>query len=195
MDKALNILACAGLSVPNFLLCLLLLALASQVNFLPLGGMKSVFYEEMSWPGKIADVAWHMIIPVTVTALSSFSFLFRVARGQALEIADKDFVVFLRTLRVPENTIIYKHIARNAVNPMVTLFGLELPALFSGVALVEIFTGWPGLGQVLLQAVRAQDLFLVLGNTIIVALLLIAGNLLADLALVMIDPRIRMVNP
>ena len=77
-------------------------------------------------------------------------------------------------------------------DPLVSLFGLELPALFSGAALVEIFTGWPGLGQMMLQAVRMQDLFLVLGNMVMISILLIAGNLIADLLLVAVDPRIRM---
>lgn len=148
-------------------------------------------YDDLSGPAKVMDRIRHMAVPVFVLFLSSFSYLFRLMRAQTLEVANRDFVFFLRALRVPESRIVFRHIARNAINPLVSLFGLELPALFSGAALVEIFTGWPGLGSLMLQAVRAQDQFLVLGNMLILAFLLVAGNLLADILLAVTDPRIR----
>ena len=112
-------------------------------------------------------------------------------RSQTREVVERDFVFYLRTLRLPESKIIFKHVGRNAINPMVSLFGMELPALFSSAALIEIFTGWPGLGSMMLQAVRSQDLFLVLGNMLMIAVLLVAGNVLADILLITLDPRLR----
>ncbi len=191
-DKILSLFAYLALSVPNFLLCILLLALALKGGGLPLGGIKSVYYETLPWPLKILDMARHMVIPVTVLATSSFAFLFRLMRAQTLEVIGKDFILFLRSQRIPEWKIIFKHTARNALNPMISLFGLELPNLFSGAALVEIFTGWPGLGSMMLQAVRTQDLFLVLGNMVMIAFLLVAGNLVSDLLLGAVDPRVRL---
>ncbi len=190
-DKAGRLVAYFGLSMPNFLLCLLLLWGISRWGGLPLGGLSSVNYDDLSGPAKVMDRIRHMAVPVFVLFLSSFSYLFRLMRAQTLEVANRDFVFFLRALRVPESRIVFRHIARNAINPLVSLFGLELPALFSGAALVEIFTGWPGLGSLMLQAVRAQDQFLVLGNMLILAFLLVAGNLLADILLAVTDPRIR----
>jgi len=133
-----------------------------------------------------------MIIPVFVLTLSSFAYLFRLMRAQTRQVSRQDFVFFLHARHIPTGKIVYKHIGRNAINPMLSLFGLELPALFSGAALVEIFTGWPGLGSMMLAAVRAQDLFLVLGNMLMIAFLLVAGNLIADIMIVAADPRVRL---
>ncbi|MBI3307387.1 MAG: ABC transporter permease [Candidatus Omnitrophica bacterium] len=191
-DRVFKVIAYFGLSIPNFFLCLILLYAASRAGGLPLGGMKSADYDSLSLPAKCWDLMRHMAIPVFVLSLSSFAYLFRLMRAQTLEIKDKEFVLFLRASGISESKIIFKHIARNAINPLISLFGMELPALFSGAALVEIFTQWPGLGQIMLQAVRTQDLFLVLGNMVIIGVLLIMGNLLADVLLMMSDPRIRL---
>lgn len=192
VDRALNFAAYAGLSIPSFLLSIFLLAVAAHWGGLPLGGMKSVGYEEMSCAGKCWDVLRHMVIPVSVLAFHSWGYLFRVMRAQAAEVESRDFILMLRARQVSGFKIAVKHVARNALNPMISILGLELPSLFSGAALVEIVTGWPGLGQVMLQAVRTQDVFLVLGNMVMIAVLLVAGNFLADALLVIADPRIRM---
>lgn len=191
MNKLLETIAYGALSMPNFFLCLLLLHVAATWGGLPLGGMRSVAYESFSEGEKVVDVLRHLAIPSFVLGLGIFAFLFRLMRAQAQEVFEKDFILYLRTWRIPGPVILFKHVARNAINPLVTLLGLQLPALVSGAALVEIFTGWPGLGSVMLQAVRSQDQFLVLGNMVMVSGLLVAGNLLADILLVMVDPRIR----
>ncbi|MBU3758895.1 MAG: ABC transporter permease [Candidatus Omnitrophica bacterium] len=191
LDRGVRMLAYLGLSIPNFFLCLLLLWGASWLSGWPLGGMLSPFSEHMAWPDRVLDLLSRMVIPVSVLAFSSFAFLFRLMRAQVLEVRDRDFVFFLRSLRISERRLVFKHIARNAVNPLISLFGMELPALFSGAAMVEIFSGWPGLGSLMLQAVRAQDQFLVLGSMALMAVLLILGNLLSDILLAAADPRIR----
>ena len=192
LDRLSRFVSYLSLSIPSFFLCLLLLLAAIQFDGFPLGGMKSVLHDRLSVAGKLVDIARHMVIPVTVLTLASFAYLYRLMRSQTLEAKKKEFIFFLRANRISDNRITFHHIARNAVNPLVSHFGLELPVLFSGSALVEIFTGWPGLGQVMLQAVRSQDLFLVLGNLMMIAVLLIFGNLIADVLLVLVDPRIRM---
>ena len=191
LSKILEGIAYGALSMPNFFLCLLLLHLAATWGGLPLGGMRSVAYESFSGGEKVLDILRHLVIPSFVLGLGIFAFLFRLMRAQAGEVLEKDFILYLRTWRIPGPKILFKHVARNAINPLVTLLGMQLPALVSGAALVEIFTGWPGLGAVMLQAVRAQDQFLVLGNMVMVACLLVVGNLLADILLVIVDPRIR----
>lgn len=184
-------IAYVGLSMPNFFLCLLLLHFAAGWGGLPLGGMRSVAYDSFSTSEKIVDILRHLAIPSFVLGLGIFAFLFRLMRAQAQEVLEKDFILYFRIWRISEIKILFKHVARNAINPLITLLGMQLPALVSGAALVEIFTAWPGLGQVMLQAVRTQDLFLVLGNMVMVSCLLVVGNFLADILLVMIDPRIR----
>ncbi len=191
LNRALEGIAYAGLSIPNFFLCMLLLYGASRWGGLPLGGMHAVDYEALPVWEKAADVLRHLLIPSFVLGFGIFAFLFRLMRSQAAEVLDKDFILYLRTWRIAESRILFIHVARNAINPLITLLGMQLPALVSGAALVEIFTGWPGLGQVMLQAVRTQDLFLVLGNMVMVSCLLIVGNFLADLLLLWVDPRIR----
>lgn len=184
-------ISCAGLSIPNFFLCLILLHFATMWGGWPLGGMRAIAYEFFSPIEKIADVLRHLMIPALALGLGIFSYLFRLMRAQAQEVLDKDFVLCLRLWRVSEYQILFKHVLRNAVNPLITLLGMQLPALVSGAALVEIFSGWPGLGQVMLQAVRSQDLFLVQGNILIISCILVLGNFLADLLLVFVDPRIQ----
>lgn len=191
LNNMLEGVAYVGLSVPNFFLCMILLCGALQWGGLPLGGMRSSGYEMLSVSGKIQDILRHLAIPSLVLGLGIFAFLFRLMRSQAAEVLDRDFILYLRTWSIAEPRILFRHVARNAINPLITLLGMQLPGLVSGAALVEIFTGWPGLGQVMLQAVRAQDLFLVLGNMVMVSCLLIAGNLWADLLLLWVDPRIR----
>lgn len=192
LDRFLCVASYWALSFPNFFLCLILLFLASRFTGLPLGGMKSVGFDEMSSWEKLWDVAAHLLIPVSVLAASTLATLFRLMRSQMIEVLEMDFVLYLRSTGISERKVFFKHALRNAINPMVTLFGLELPGLFSGAALVEIFTGWPGLGQIMLQAVRMQDMFLVMGNMVMISFLLMVGNLISDLSLAAVDPRIRM---
>ena len=191
-DRLLCAAAYAGLSIPGFFLCLLLMAAVLQWGGLPLGGMRHPLYQSFSPFRQWLDLIAHMAVPVGALTFSTYAYLFRFMRAQTLEVAGRDFVFYLRAMRVPESRVVFRHIARNALNPMVSLFGLELPALFSGAALVEILTGWPGLGSMMLQAVRAQDLFLVLGNMLILSVLLVAGNWIADLLILVLDPRIRL---
>lgn len=191
-DHTLQALSYLFISTPSFFLCLLFLYAGTHVFGFPLGGMTSADHESLPAFEKIRDVLIHMIIPVSVMTIGSLGYLLRLFRVQIDEVMKKDFIFFLRVSRIPESRIMGKHVARNALNPLVTLFGLELPLLFSGAALVEIFTGWPGLGAMMLQAVRAQDLFLVLGNMVMISLLLVVGSLLSDILLIVMDPRIKM---
>lgn len=191
-DRVLKGFSYLSISTPSFFLCLVFLYAAMHIFGFPLGGMTSADYESLSFFGKIWDVFMHMLIPVLVMTIGSLGYLLRLFRAQIDEMMKKDFIFFLRVSRVPESKIMVKHVARNALNPLVTLFGLELPLLFSGAALVEIFTGWPGLGAMMLQAVRAQDLFLVLGNMVMISFLLVVGSLISDILLIVMDPRIKM---
>ncbi|MGM0443569.1 MAG: ABC transporter permease [Fibrobacterota bacterium] len=204
-DKLLSFIAYVGISLPNFFLALLLLFLVSVwddipilgrlfpfIGDLPTGGMKSDNYGELSLIGKIGDVLQHLIIPGIVLATAAMAGLQRIMRGNMLETLRKQYILTARAKGLPEGKIIYKHALRNAVNPLITIFGYQFSSLLSGAALTEIITGWPGMGSIMLTGIRNQDTFLVMGNMLIAGVMLILGNLIADILLALSDPRIRL---
>jgi len=132
----------------------------------------------------------HLFIPATVLAIGGLAGLQRLMRGNMLEVLRMQYITTARAKGLPEGRVIYRHALRNAINPMVTIFGFELSSLLSGAALLEIVCGYPGLGQVMLEAVRSQDLFLVMGSMLIGGMLLIVGNLVADVLLAVVDPQV-----
>lgn len=190
-DKIFSTLAFVGMSLPSFFMALLMLYfLGSELGLLPIGGLKSSGYDQLSSIGKIGDMARHLIIPTTVLAIGGLAGLQRIMRGNMLEVLRMQYITTARAKGLPEHRVIYRHALRNAINPMVTIFGFELSSLLSGAALLEIVCGYPGLGQVMLEAVRSQDIFLVMGAMLIGGLLLIVGNLVADVLLAVVDPQV-----
>ncbi len=190
-DKIFSTISFIGMSLPSFFLALLMLYfLGSELGWLPIGGMKSAGYDKFSALQKIGDVAYHLVIPVTVLSIGGLAGLQRLMRGNMLEVLRMQYITTARAKGLPENRVIYRHALRNAINPMITIFGFELSGLLGGAALLEIVCGYPGLGQVMLEAVRSQDLFLVMGAMLISGVLLIAGNLVADVLLAVVDPRV-----
>jgi peptide/nickel transport system permease protein len=155
-----------------------------------MGGLKSSDYDALSNIGKLIDMAWHLIIPATVLTIGGLAGLQRIMRGNMLEELRKQYITTARAKGLPEGRVIYRHALRNAINPMVTIFGFELSSLLSGAALLEIVLSYPGLGMVMYEAVRSQDLFLVMGSMLISGLMLIIGNLLADVLLAVVDPQV-----
>ncbi len=190
-DRFFSALSFVGISIPNFFLALVLLYLTSLTGLLPLGGMRSANYEQLSHLARFLDLLKHLIIPTVVIGTSALAGLQRLMRGNMLEVLRAQYITSARAKGLPEHRVIYVHALRNAINPMITIFGYSLSGLLSGAALTEIITGWPGLGSVMLQAVRSQDLFLVMGSMLMGAVLLIAGNLVADILLAWSDPRIQ----
>jgi peptide/nickel transport system permease protein len=191
IDKFLTGISFLGLSVPSFFLAIVLLYMASLVGILPLGGMRSADFEQFSLFGRIFDILRHLIIPTLVISLGAIASLQRLMRGNMLEVLRQRYILTARAKGLPENQVFYRHALKNALNPLVTIFGYHLSDLLSGVALTEIICNWPGLGSVMLTAVRSQDIFLVMGAMLISGIMLIAGNLFADILLAWLDPRIR----
>jgi len=169
----------------------LLLYMAMKSGWFPVGGMYSINYESLSLGGKIWDRIYYLILPTIVLGTAGMAGLVRQMRGNLLDYLKADFIITARAKGLSERVVILKHAVRNAVNPLITLFGFALPGLLSGAALTEIVMSWPGLGRLMLEAVLKMDLYLVMGSLIMGALLLILGNLVADLMLAWVDPRIR----
>lgn len=190
-DKFFSGISFIGLSIPSFFLAILLLFGASITGILPLGGMRSANFEELNLLAKIFDLARHLIIPTVVISIGAISSLQRIMRGNMLEVLRQRYILTAKAKGIPQHQILYRHALKNAINPLITIFGYHLSDVLSGVALTEIICNWPGLGSVMLSAVRSQDIFLVMGAMLISGIMLILGNLVADLLLAWMDPRIR----
>jgi peptide/nickel transport system permease protein len=195
VDRVLQVISYAGQGFPSFITALLLLILAQNLSPLfPVGDMTSINHAELNWFGKILDIGWHMILPTIALSVTSFAGLQRITRGELLDVLRQDYIQTARAKGLPENRVIYVHALRNAINPLMTLLGFELASLLGGAFIAEFFFNWPGLGRLTLQAVQAQDLYLVMASLVISAVLLSIGNLIADLLLKASDPRIRLEN-
>ncbi len=191
VDKLLSLLSYIGISTPSFFIAILLLYFAYVSGWLPLGGMRSLRFDELSSMGKFIDIIKHLIIPTLALSIGSIASLQRIMRANLLEVLGSSYILAAKARGLGKRRILYVHALRNAINPMITIFGYQFSSLLSGAALTEIIVGWPGLGRVTLEAVMKQDLYLVMGSVLIGGVLLIVGNLLADILLAYFDPRIR----
>lgn len=195
IDRILQVISYTGQGFPSFITALLLLIMAQNISPLfPVGDMTSINHDDLSVVGKFLDIVWHMILPTIALSVTSFAGLQRITRGELLDVLRQDYIQTARAKGLPENRVIYVHALRNAVNPLITLLGFELASLLSGAFIAEFFFNWPGLGRLILQAVTAQDLYVVMASLVMGAVMLIVGNLLADLLLKVVDPRIRLEN-
>lgn len=191
-DKAFSIVTFTALGIPEFFLALLLLFLAAKTGVLPIGGMTSNSFAEMGLFGQAVDLARHLVIPTVAVSIGTIAILQRRMRGNLLDVLAEDYVRMARAKGLPERTVIYKHAVRNALNPLITILGYDIAGLLSGFALVEIIIGWPGLGMMMLDALQSYDMPLAMAGMMIGALMLLLGNLLADVLLGVADPRIKL---
>ncbi|NDJ15947.1 ABC transporter permease [Myxacorys almedinensis] len=195
VDRILQVISYTGQGFPSFITALLLLILAQNTSPLfPVGDMTSVDFADLNWFGKFLDVGWHVILPTIALSVTSFAGLQRIMRGQLLDVLRQDYIQTARAKGLPENRVIYVHALRNAINPLITLLGFEFASLLSGAFIIEFFFNWPGLGRLILQAVQAQDLYLIMASLMMGAVMLIVGNLIADLLLKAVDPRIKLAD-
>src|SRR2546428_91919 len=155
--------------------------------FLPSGGVTTPGLGG----GDLLDRVVHLILPATVLSFVYLSIWSRFTRSSMLEVLSQDYVRTARAKGMTERRVVYMHALRNAVIPLVTLVGLELPALVSGGLVVEVVFSWPGIGKLLYERALQTDYTTVLGITTFAALLVVAGNLLADILYAFLDPRIR----
>lgn len=181
----------ALLCVPDLLLALALMYFGVQTGWFPAGGMVSVGFEEMTLAGRLADLAWHLCLPVTALALGILPTLVRHARAAAGEAMRAPFVTVARAHGIPEGRLMFRYVLPAAANPLITLLGLTIGNLLGASLLIEVVMSWPGLGPLLLEAILARDLLVVIGVTVFSTILLVFGNLLTDYLLYAADPRIR----
>ena len=140
--------------------------------------------------GRLSDYLRHLALPAIVLTITALASLQRVMRGNMIETLRQQYIVTARAKGLSENRVIYKHALRNAINPLITLLGLEFAALFTGAAILENVINFPGMGQLILEALRAKDQALVMASFLIGSIMLVIGNLLADVLLAYVDPRV-----
>lgn len=189
-DRVLSFCAFFGMSLPSFFLAFLLMFVALRTGWFPIGGTFSIYYDSLTLWGKVTDRFQHLLLPMIVLGTAGLASLMRLMRANILEIKQADFVRTARAKGLAERVVVLKHVLRNALNPFVTLAGYELGSLLGGAALVEAVMNLQGLGALMLDAVRSLDVYLVMGSVLMGSVLLLVGNLLADLALTLVDPRI-----
>ena len=190
-DRILTVLTSIGMAIPSFFFAVLLLIFAVRTGWFPVGGLTGANFADMGLFSQIKDIAHHLFLPVVVLFTLSLAGLQRQMRANMLDVLDSDYVKFARAKGLSENQVIYKHALRNAVNPLITLLGFEFAGLLSGAALTEYVFQYPGLGRLILEAVLKSDINLVMASLMMGAIMLVAGNLIADILLIITDPKIR----
>ncbi len=190
VDKSLSFVSFLWLSTPEVLSGLLLVYLAAKTGLFPVGGMRSLDWDMMGPMDRALDLLHHLALPALVVGLIPLAGRMRQMRGNLLDVLRLEYVTTARAKGLDERTVIFKHAVRNAINPLITLFGFTLGALVSGSFIAEIIFSWPGLGRITLEAILTQDQYLVMGSILMASAVLVLGNLVADLLLVWADPRI-----
>lgn len=194
-DHSVTFIAFLGRALPSFWFALLLIfgVLKLGIDWLPISGVATIGVNVASsglW-ATIVDRARYLILPVIVIAFGDMAGVTRYMRSSMLEVVRQDYVRTARAKGLPEKVVVVKHALRNALLPIVTLLGGELPLLFSGSAIIETIFSWPGIGLLGVSAVFQRDYTTVMAINMIGALLMVVGNLIADILYALVDPRIK----
>ncbi|MGE0080417.1 MAG: microcin C ABC transporter permease YejB [Thiohalomonadaceae bacterium] len=194
-DVVTSTIVLVGYAIPGFVLGILLLVLFGGGSFLdifPLRGLVSDNWAELPWYGKVLDYLWHMVLPVTASVVGSFAVMTMLTKNSFMEEIRKQYVLTARAKGLAENTILYKHVFRNAVIPLVTNFPAAfLGAFFTGSLLIETIFSLDGLGLLSYESVIKRDYPVVLGTLYLFTLLGLVAKLLTDICYVLVDPRIQ----
>ncbi len=179
------------LITPDILIALAFLWFALRSGYLPVGGMVSLGFDELTTIQKLKDIASHAAIPVTVLVLSIIPALIRHVRATMIETLQSPFVRAAQAHGISRSRLLLRYVFPAAANPLISLFGLSIANLLGVGLITEVMMSWPGMGPLLLESVQARDLYVVIGSILVSALVLQAGIFLSDLLLVACDPRIR----
>ena len=196
-DDALSVLTLTLYSVPVFWLGMMFVLLfASNVGLLGIlpatGAKTTAMYEHLTPFGQMWDRIKHLILPAMTLGLAGAAGTARYQRAAMLEVIRQDFVRTARAKGLRERTVLFGHALRNALLPVITLFGLSFPILLSGAVLVEVVFDWPGLGRLVVDSALARDYNVVTGAAIVAAIMVVVGNTIADILYRIVDPRVRL---
>lgn len=201
LDNSLTFAALFLYSMPSFWLALMLILVFSlKVHYIgwwpdwltfPATGITNIDYDALGFWGRLGDRLRHLVLPSIALGVSSAAAVARYMRGSMLEVIRQDYIRTARAKGLPERTVILKHALKNALLPIITLLGLYLPFLLSGAVLVEYVFAWPGMGKTIFDAIQQRDYPLVMATSFLFAIMVVIGNLIADVLYAVIDPRIR----
>ena len=192
-DYVFTFVGFLGISVPNFFMALLLMYLVLSFGGTEVGGLFSQEYIGAPWSiAKFIDLLKHIWIPLIAIGTAGMAGILRQMRGNLLDILGEQYVQTARAKGLNENIVIYKHAVRNAINPLISMFGMQLPKLISGTIISAIVLNLPTMGPFFYDALINQDQYLVMTFLMFSAFMMLIGNLIADILLAMVDPRIRL---
>jgi len=192
-DYVFTFIGFIGISVPNFFMALLLMYLVLSMGGTEVGGLFSQQYIGAPWSiAKVIDLLKHIWIPLIAIGTAGMAGILRQMRGNLLDILGEQYVQTARAKGLNENVVIYKHAVRNAINPLISMFGMQLPKLISGTIISAIVLNLPTMGPFFYDALINQDQYLVMTFLMFSAFMMLIGNLIADLLLALVDPRIRL---
>jgi peptide/nickel transport system permease protein len=180
-----------GLSIPGFWLAYLIILGTVELFGYPVLGMRSFVTEGFGMAEIVLDRIWHLMLPALIMAIHGIAGLSRYTRSSMLEVIRQDYIRTAKAKGVPEETVYYKHGLKNALLPIITLFGFLIPGLIGGSIIMESVFAWPGIGRLAYQAVLARDYPVVMTILTISAVLTLIGNFIADILYGIADPRIR----
>ena len=191
-DYTISVLALAGISLPTFFFASLLkLVFSVKLQWFDLFGLTGRNYEQLSAMGQFLDKAHHLVLPIVTLVVISVGSLMRYTRTNMLEVLNADYIRTARAKGLNEKTVVYHHAFRNTLIPLVTIVGGSLPGLFSGALITETLYSIPGIGYVSYQAMVGGDIPFSMFYLTFLAILTLAGNLIADILYAVVDPRVR----
>ncbi|MCY9515794.1 ABC transporter permease [Paenibacillus apiarius] len=189
-DQTASFISYLGFAMPTFWFGILLQELfALELDLLPLSDMYTMGRE-----GEIGDLFMHLILPVTVLTLGFLASYVKYSRSSMLEVLNQDYIRTARAKGMKEKRVIYRHALRNAMIPIVTILGSDLAILVSGAAITENVFNWPGMGRLFVEMALAREYSVLMAITLITAVIVIIGNLIADILYALIDPRVQLAR-
>jgi peptide/nickel transport system permease protein len=195
-DRTLTVSSLALYAMPTFWVGMMaVLTLSYFLPLFPASSMQSVGADDWSFARQLLDRLWHLILPATVLGLASAAAMTRFIRAGLLEALGQEFVRAARARGLENRRVVLVHALRHAILPVIQLIGMSLPVLVSGSLVTEVVFAWPGMGRLTYDAIHAQDFAVVLAATLVAALTVVLGNLAADVAMALADPRIRLQDP
>ena len=192
-DLVTTLLVLAGYAIPGFVLGVALLVIfGGQLGWFPLRGLTSANWDELSWPARITDYLWHITLPVTAMVMGSFAVTAMLTKNSFLEEIRKQYVLTARAKGLSDRQVLYKHVFRNALIPIVTGFPAAfIGAFFTGALLIETLFSLDGLGLLSYESVIRRDYPVVLGTLFLFTLIGLLTKLVSDLSYVWVDPRVK----
>jgi peptide/nickel transport system permease protein len=191
-DVLSSVTALIGFSTPNFWIGLILLLIFSlRLGWLPASGVHTPGITFASPFHALIDHLKYLLLPTLVLVIGWTAYLFRIVRSSMLEVLKQDYITTARAKGLKERVVIYKHALRNALLPVISYLGLSVGFLLGGSAVIETLFAWPGLGQLMVERALMSDYNVLMGISIIVAIMVLIANLCADIAYAVVDPRIR----